>query len=561
MKMNKKKKIIIIISVILCIVFFLVSFWIYQRVKQKVLEQEKIVSIQSHYSSSVKMEKGNIYIFQNGNYEMVGSIHHMIHLSLDDFIINESNDTYFPILNSNYYVYYEDVNPAEKSVSKNVPDYYLSKKTITTKEVTHFYQNGTLLFSFNEGFTFPSYFSYEHYETVSFFNDYYDIKKEEGNIKEEELEEATAISIIEFPQLKDDCNSDQCIKTDQLKNFLTKFQAQEFYSLTKEDYELWVQGRIHLKKKAIFFVSDEIKTLKPIFEEMNFKINEKGDWKFENTNSVSKVSSSFNSLPSYVLSNQTSEEHVTKMMKGETIEQVKAMASNVSKSLPDIHAKATSIAVLNYHFFYAPGENCSGGNCMLVSQFREQLNYLKENQYKTLTIEEYRAWMYGEIELPARSVLLTIDDGAKGTGRHNGNKLIPLLEEYDMHATLFLISGWWSKSYYESSHLDIESHTYDMHTEGLCNNQTRGAKMLCSTKEQVLEDLKKSIQMTGSNTAFCFPFYAYNEIAIQSIKESGFQLAFIGGSRKSKRSDDKYKIPRYPIYSTTTLNQFIQYIA
>ena len=31
---------------------------------------------------------------------------------------------------------------------------------------------------------------------------------------------------------------------------------------------------------------------------------------------------------------------------------------------------------------------------------------------------------YGEIELPARSVLITIDDGALGTGTHNGNKLI-----------------------------------------------------------------------------------------------------------------------------------------
>ena len=39
-----------------------------------------------------------------------------------------------------------------------------------------------------------------------------------------------------------------------------------------------------------------------------------------------------------------------------------------------------------------------------------------------------------------KSVLITIDDGALGTGIQNGNKLIPILEEYKMHATLFLIT-------------------------------------------------------------------------------------------------------------------------
>ena len=38
-----------------------------------------------------------------------------------------------------------------------------------------------------------------------------------------------------------------------------------------------------------------------------------------------------------------------------------------------------------------------------------------------------------QISIPEKSVLITIDDGAKGTGKHNGHKLIPLLEEYKMY--------------------------------------------------------------------------------------------------------------------------------
>ena len=107
-------------------------------------------------------------------------------------------------------------------------------------------------------------------------------------------------------------------------------------------------------------------------------------------------------------------------------------------------SKEQKIAVLNYHFFYDPtkGEKCDQSICLDVKKFREQLDYLKANNFKTLTMEEFRAWMYGEIELPEKSVLITIDDGAMGTGKDNGNKLIPLLEEYKMHATLFLISSW-----------------------------------------------------------------------------------------------------------------------
>ena len=71
------------------------------------------------------------------------------------------------------------------------------------------------------------------------------------------------------------------------------------------------------------------------------------------------------------------------------------------------------IAVLNYHFFYSNGENCGQGICLNTSKFEEQLKYLKENNYKTLTMQEFVDWIYGRIELPQKSVLLTIDEDRK----------------------------------------------------------------------------------------------------------------------------------------------------
>ncbi len=231
---------------------------------------------------------------------------------------------------------------------------------------------------------------------------------------------------------------------------------------------------------------------------------------------------------------------------------------NVINTLPS----NGKVAVLNYHFFFDPNEEyCGDGNCEDVNEFRRQLDYLRDNNYKTLTMEEFRNWMYGVIEIPEKSVLITVDDGAKGTGLHNGNKLIPILEEYKMHATLFLITGWWDINNYQSPYLDIESHTNDMHTERYCEGVTRGAKMLCLNRDEVLNDLKQSIAITGSKMAFCFPFYAYDDNSISIVKEAGFELAFIGGGRKASRSDDKYHIPRYQIRQTTDINTFINFVS
>lgn len=230
--------------------------------------------------------------------------------------------------------------------------------------------------------------------------------------------------------------------------------------------------------------------------------------------------------------------------------------------LPSLDAKATSIAVLNYHFFNkAPKGSTSGGNTMSIYNFEEELEWLNDNGYKTLTMEEYRAWMYGEIELPARSVLLTVDDGWTGTGRANGNLLIPALEKYNAHATLFWITRAYARSDFESPNLDIESHTYNMHDENVCTGVSRGAKMLCLTDEEVKEDLKTSIEMAGSSIAFCYPFYAYTAHSKALVQEAGFKLAFAGGEYKSTRNSDKFAIPRYHMYNSTTLDQFIKMVS
>ncbi|MDO5569657.1 MAG: polysaccharide deacetylase family protein [bacterium] len=220
---------------------------------------------------------------------------------------------------------------------------------------------------------------------------------------------------------------------------------------------------------------------------------------------------------------------------------------------------AQSIAVLNYHFFYSAdlGEVCNEAICLETKKFEEQLKYFVDNDIYTLKMKDMEMFLDENIRLPKKSVLLTIDDGAMGVA----NKAIPLLEKYDLQATLFLITGWWELNNFISDNLEVHSHTNDMHHNNKCSSNGQGSMVLCVDKEKGLADLKKSREILNNTTYFCFPFYEYNDYSISLIKEAGFTMAFIGGQRKASIGVDKYKVPRFTVYDSTSLQQIIKWIS
>ncbi len=234
-------------------------------------------------------------------------------------------------------------------------------------------------------------------------------------------------------------------------------------------------------------------------------------------------------------------------------ELVEIKKEDVSKTVENKRneAIATNIGVLNYHFFYDPtkGEWCGETICLTTQKFEEQLKYLKDNGFYTATMKDMALWMERKIQLPKKTTVITVDDGATGTDTH----LIDLLEKYDLHGTLFLITAWWPKDRYISENLEIQSHGDNIH-----NNF---GDALSKTKAQLLTDFKLSIdKLDGEKTAFCYPFYERNSTVISAVKESGFRIAFAGGHVKANQNNDPYQISRYVISSSITMNQFISMV-
>jgi peptidoglycan/xylan/chitin deacetylase (PgdA/CDA1 family) len=66
------------------------------------------------------------------------------------------------------------------------------------------------------------------------------------------------------------------------------------------------------------------------------------------------------------------------------------------------------------------------------------LEFLQENGYRTLSLEEYLATRVGKYKSPRRAVLLTFDDARKSFG----TVALPLLKSFNARAVLFAPSYW-----------------------------------------------------------------------------------------------------------------------
>ena len=218
---------------------------------------------------------------------------------------------------------------------------------------------------------------------------------------------------------------------------------------------------------------------------------------------------------------------------------------------------ASSLAVLNYHYTIDKnsdeGTECKQSICMSDTQVDEEIKYLKDNNFYPVTMEDLYLFLTGKIQLPEKSVAITIDDGWYLT------RMIAILEKYQMQGTLYLIGSLASPNDYQSTYLEIHSHTWDMHTPGVCNG-SHGGGLLCESEEKILDDLKKSRESLNNTEILCYPFYEYNARTIELVKQAGFKMALAGGYRKAKVGDNIYAVPRFELGNYTTIDEFIKIV-
>lgn len=127
------------------------------------------------------------------------------------------------------------------------------------------------------------------------------------------------------------------------------------------------------------------------------------------------------------------------------------------------------VPILMYHYLSVPPPDADRIRIDLSvapAMFEQQLAYLKENGYTTIGLGDLYDALAGGRGLPAKSVILTFDDGYRDAYEN----ALPLLKKYGMRATFFVVTDfihaghpayltWPMVQALSDSGMSIENHT------------------------------------------------------------------------------------------------------
>ncbi|WP_455793462.1 polysaccharide deacetylase family protein [Clostridium butyricum] len=209
------------------------------------------------------------------------------------------------------------------------------------------------------------------------------------------------------------------------------------------------------------------------------------------------------------------------------------------------------IPVLYYH---SVDENAANEVTITPEKLKEQLDYINDNNYVTITMTELYDHIENNKPIPEKSILITFDDGYM----NNYTEAFPMLKELNMTATIFCVGNSLDGSYYLSEEAIKEMSDYGIDIESHTVNHVHLDTM--SYDEQLLE-LKNSKnileKITGKEVlSLAYPFGDYNDNTIKAAKDAGYKMGFTTKLGLSDRTDDIYKLDRIYISSSYDMNTF-----
>ena len=212
------------------------------------------------------------------------------------------------------------------------------------------------------------------------------------------------------------------------------------------------------------------------------------------------------------------------------------------------------VAVLVYHNIVEKEEMKGNDKDSLTTQeFEEQLKYLKNNGYTTISLDELYSWKSGTSDIPEKSVVITFDDGF-----YSFKSLAqPILQKYNFKAACFLIGNVTmpiTPEYEEGKYITIgldevnsksDNITYGSHTFELHQQSEKGTPIVNEKSfEQIKEDTKKFNTHLFDTKYLAYPYYTYTKDFVKVLEQENYKLAFAGEDEMATKGVNNYKVPR-----------------
>nr|WP_319929587.1 polysaccharide deacetylase family protein [Xenorhabdus sp. 12] len=235
------------------------------------------------------------------------------------------------------------------------------------------------------------------------------------------------------------------------------------------------------------------------------------------------------------------------------------------------------IPVLTYHHILNDKDNKRfrhTSTTTSLSAFRKQMEYLKQAGYTTISLYELEGYLNSTINLPAKVVGLTFDDGLKSVYRY----AYPILKENSQKATFFIISSrikrypqkWnpdnlqftsLSELYAMQKVFDFQSHTHFLHRLG----KNKRPILFSRVFNTILYDFERSrrglSQFNPHVLYLAYPFGGYNLKAMKAAKQAGFHLAVTTIQGKVKLGDNPFSLKRLYILRTDPIEKMAKILS
>lgn len=211
------------------------------------------------------------------------------------------------------------------------------------------------------------------------------------------------------------------------------------------------------------------------------------------------------------------------------------------------------IPILMYHqIAEIPRKLDPGGNAVLPSQFEQQMRYLKRNDYQCLTLPEAVQYYQKGGSVPARSFVLTFDDGYQDFPL----RVCPILEKFGFTATVFLVanrlgfpSNWWGQDGAYSGMLLSWSEAKDLARRGyILGSHTLSHSFLRSLDDQCAnEEIGKSRELLQDKLDIQVNFFSYpysdSDARIERLVKSAGYTAACAGNLGSQSVFHLWRVP------------------
>ncbi|WP_315077996.1 polysaccharide deacetylase family protein [uncultured Clostridium sp.] len=211
------------------------------------------------------------------------------------------------------------------------------------------------------------------------------------------------------------------------------------------------------------------------------------------------------------------------------------------------------VPVLYYHSVKSSEDN----EVIIAPQkLRNQLRYIKDSGYTTLTLKELEDYLLNNTPIPEKSIVITFDDGYMD----NYTNAFPILKDLDMKATIFCITFELDGGYYLSESaikkmsdygIDIQSHTAG-HPDLTKMTYDEQLKEFLESKETLEAITEKPV------TSIAYPYGNYDDNSVKAAEDAGFKLGFTTDLGLADRDDNPLLLNRIYISSNYDMDTFKQ---